>query len=218
MNHLKFICFLSCLFITLSSCSDSQLAQKAAGCWQGEFNLKNEEGQPYSLTTTYCFHYRENSEKDGGTFVQSNRALQQFREEGVVVEATVISEIKGSWEVLFGDLSLTYKLSSLEVRVTDVKYRISQKADMDTQFGIIEHELTSAFTGGASMKELLAEEIRKESYQSLYAQYLNDNEEENLYTGLEIKDDTLSFETMDEGIVRFVRIDNKADNNGNTNQ
>lgn len=89
---------------------------------------------------------------------------------------------------------------------------------MDTQFGIIEHELTSAFTGGASMKELLAEEIRKEAYQSLYARYLNDNEEENLYTGLEIKDDILSFETMDEGIVRFVRIGNKADNNGNTNQ
>lgn len=211
MNHLKFICFLSCFFITLSSCSDNNLAQKADGCWQGEFNLKNEESLPYSLTTIYRFNYKENSEKDGGTFIQSNRALQQFQEDGIMVKATVLSEIKGNWEVLFGDLCLTYKLSSLEVRVTDVKYKISQKADMGTQFGIIEHELASTFTGGASMKELLAEEMRKEAYQSLYARYMNDNEEEKLYTGLEINEDTLSFETIDEGIVRFVRIDKELD-------
>lgn len=61
------------------------------------------------------------------------------------------------------------------------------------------------------MKELLAEEMRKEAYQSLYARYMNDNEEEKLYTGLEINEDTLSFETIDEGIVRFVRIDKELD-------
>lgn len=112
---------------------------------------------------------------------------------------TATSNITGEWEVLMGDLKLTYDLSSLDVTIDDIDARLSSDAD-----DIAREAFADAQDAG--MFDADDEENRQMVYEELRAQYQADNDEDTYYSDLKVEGGVLSFDTGDFGRVELHRV------------
>lgn len=191
--------------VLLVSCEDADLARSADGLWYLKLDTKDEYGIPYTENQYLRFHFEESDEKDGGTFSEKLQMDQSEEEDGIKVTYKVQSTIEGDWEVIWGDLYMTYNLYSLEVKISDMKFSVSDNADIMSQW----NALGSIWDLSMSKKQI-AEEIRKEVYQNLRQKYEQDNadaeNESSCYQELQIEGDKMSFTTADFERVTLKRI------------
>lgn len=198
------------LCIALSGCRDAKLAEAAEGTWQTTLELKDEYGTPYDQMQTYTFKHEPDALKDGGTFVEYTLTTMTEEVEDIEVTYTTETSIEGEWEVIFGDLYQTYWLQTLDVAVTDVDYRLSDKASLDTQLDYLGAAVVYGMLGQEPIdKDELAEEIRKNAYQGFYASYEECNGmdgEGSCYDELTIKNGIMEFNTSDVGRIRLKKV------------
>lgn len=191
--------------VLLVSCEDADLARSADGLWYLKLDTKDEYGIPYTENQYLRFHFEESDVKDGGSFRETLQANQSEEEDGIMVTYKVQSTIEGDWEVIWGDLYMTYNLYSLEVKISDMKFSVSDNADIMSQW----NALGSIWDLSMSKKQI-AEEIRKEVYQNLRQKYEQDNadaeNEGSCYRELQIEGDKMSFTTADFERVTLKRI------------
>lgn len=191
--------------VLLVSCEDADLARSADGLWYLKLDTKDEYGIPYTENQYLRFHFEESDEKDGGTFSEKLQMDQSEEEDGIKVTYKVQSTIEGDWEVIWGDLYMTYNLYSLEVKISDMKFSVSDNADIMSQW----NALGSIWDLNISRKQI-TEEIRKEVYQNLRQKYEQDNadaeNEGSCYQDLQIEGDKMSFTTADFERVTLKRI------------
>lgn len=191
--------------VLLVSCEDADLARSADGLWYLKLDTKDEYGIPYTENQYLRFHFEESDVKDGGSFRETLQANQSEEEDGIMVTYKVQSTIEGDWEVIWGDLYMTYNLYSLEVKISDMKFSVSDNADIMSQW----NALGSIWDLSMSKKQI-AEEIRKEVYQNLRQKYEQDNadaeNEGSCYQELQIEGDKMSFTTADFERVTLKRI------------
>lgn len=164
--------------VALTSCGDSDLADAMIGRWQGEFEATDDDGATSEQSLAFDFTTSDDI-MDGGKFTEQRTETFTFEDEGLVMTCTATANITGEWEVLMGDLKLTYDLSSLDVTIDDIDARLSSDAD--------------------------DEENRQMAYEELRAQYQADNDEDTYYSDLKVEGGVLSFDTGDFGRVELHR-------------
>lgn len=192
--------------ICLSSCGDAELAKKANGVWQTSIEVTEDDGTTYPQTVTLNFTYADSKTKDGGTFVERVVSHLEEEEGEIVVNCTTTSTISGEWEVLMGDLHMTYNLSSLNVSITDLDFDISDDTDLYA---------TSMYGLDTSIKNGIKDEIQREIYKNMHDEYseTNGNEGNGIrYTDLSIENDIMSFNTLDNGNIELTRVNGNIQN------
>lgn len=212
MKRLDLLIVFTLLLLGFTSCSDAKLAKEMEGTWHVTLNMKDYEGTPYTQEQFYEFTNVKSDSKDGGTFIERTVNPIEEEVEGIAVKYTATSVISGEWEVLFGDLYMTYNLSSFDVFVDDVDYKFSDNIDYGTALDYMGAAIASAMFGQELIdKEELAKEIRKEVYKSLYEEYEQQNradrEEGASYANLKIENGIMSFDTYDIGRMQLNRVD-----------
>lgn len=196
------------LGIALTSCNDEKLAKSADGKWATSLTLKDEYGTPYTQGQTYVFNYVKSDSKDGGSFTEQTETAMTEEEDDFEVSYTAKTSIRGEWEIIFGDLYMTYDLSSLDVAITDVDYKLSDGTDFSTRLDYAEAAIGAAMFGQELInKKELAEEIRKNAYKSFYEVYESSNDEGSYYEELKIENGVMSFQTSDVGRMRLRKVE-----------
>ena len=103
---------------------------------------------------------------------------------------------------------MTYDLSSLDVAITDVDYKLSDGTDFSTRLDYAEAAIGAAMFGQELInKKELAEEIRKNAYKSFYEVYESSNDEGSYYEELKIENGVMSFQTSDVGRMRLRKVE-----------
>ena len=207
-NIYPFILVLITGFI-LSSCEDAKLAKVIDGKWETNITLKDEYGTPYTQRQIYYFRYKDSDDKEGGTVTEQTITSMTEEVDDIEVSYTATSTIKGEWEVILGDLYFTYNLSTLDVDITNVDYQVSENADLSTRMDYAEAAIGMALLGQELIdKDALAEEIRKNAYQSFYESYELDNNdgEGSCYEDLKVAENAMSFKTADMGQMELKRV------------
>ncbi len=183
--------------VALTSCGDSDLADAMIGRWQGEFEATDDDGATSEQSLAFDFTTSDDI-MDGGKFTEQRTETFTFEDEGLVMTCTATANITGEWEVLMGDLKLTYDLSSLDVTIDDIDARLSSDAD-----DIAREAFADAQDAG--MFDADDEENRQMAYEELRAQYQADNDEDTYYSDLKVEGGVLSFDTGDFGRVELHR-------------
>ena len=193
-------CWLAALLCVtaLTSCGDSDLADAMIGRWQGQIEAIDADGAISEQSLTYDFTTSDDI-IDGGKFTEQRTETFTFEDEGLVMTCTATSNIAGEWEVLMGDLKLTYDLSSLDVTINDIDARLSSGAD-----DIARDAFADAMEAG--MFDAGDEDNRQMVYEELRAQYQADNDSDTYYSGLKVEGGVMSFDSGDFGRVEFHRI------------
>lgn len=127
--HVLKFAFITIIAIVFSSCNDSEMAKQLNGSWDCDMEMKDDEGNPYTQNRTLTFNYLEDATGFGGNFTEKNITNLSGTEDDIELNCTVTSTINGKYEVIAGDLWLTYNLSSLDVSVSNVNYDLSDDAD-----------------------------------------------------------------------------------------
>ena len=96
--------------VLLNSCNDSKLAKEVVGTWKLKISV--DEGSEH----TY-YHFNEN-----GMFTETTYYYLSEVGDGIEVVVKYASTITGTWEVLVGDLDLTYDVSTLKVNYLGMKF------------------------------------------------------------------------------------------------
>ena len=129
----------------------------------------------------------------GGTFLERNRYSQSVQDSGIRANYSATTEISGTWEVLMGDLYLTYNLNSLEVKVGDVDLQVN---DWDYEMQMFMDEYKGDFR----------REIYSETYRESRRNYKEANDYEGAFEDLEIEGNRLSFLSGDAGRVTLRKL------------
>lgn len=186
-----------CMMPLFSSCvdGDSILAQAAEGAWYVDLEAKDEDGFPIRKQLTMQFRCVEDEDGwiYGGTFLERNRYSQSVQDSGIRANYSATTEISGTWEVLMGDLYLTYNLNSLEVKVGDVDLQVN---DWDYEMQMFMDEYKGDFR----------REIYSETYRESRRNYKEANDYEGAFENLEIEGNRLSFLSGDAGRVTLRKL------------
>ena len=196
-----------CLTFTATSCSDADLAKAAEGKWVNTCQLEDDEGIPYTQSTLYSFTHIDSDAKNGGTFVEKIRIEQMEEEDGMSLNYSLASSISGEWEIIFGDLYLTYDPSTLEVAVDNFDFNLTADATPDMRLGMVGVNLYESLTG----EDLLDMEGVKRAFQDDYYQaqlqrYTEFNEEDTCFPDFQAEGNSMSFDTEDVGRIEFHRL------------
>ena len=184
--------------LSVSSCNDSDLADALEGIWlSDEIETAEGDGAKFLQQTYYEFAKTDDA-VDGGKFFEEVSGTFTMEDEGLVMSGTVISRISGTWEVLMGDLCLTYDMSSLTVDVADVDASLADDADEVSQLAFMD-----AHASGEFDKANLKEEMQNMVYEDLKSQYQADNDEGNSFSNLKVENGMMSFKTGDIGVMTF---------------
>lgn len=207
--HVLKFAFITIIAIVFSSCNDSEMAKQLNGSWDCDMEMKDDEGNPYTQNRTLTFNYLEDATGFGGNFTEKNITNLSGTEDDIELNCTVTSTINGKYEVIAGDLWLTYNLSSLDVSVSNVNYDLSDDADFFSALSYLGNALPSAMLGQEIVdKKELVKEIRRSCYQELYRNYESNNDDGNgaCLEELKITNDAMSCKTADSGIVTLYRV------------
>lgn len=188
--------FISLIFL-LSACGDADLARSADGLWYTRLNMKDEYGIPYTVDQYLRLRFEESDEKDGGIFKETMQAHRSEEEEGCKVTYDVHTSIKGDWEVILGDLYMTYDLYSLDVSIENIEFAPAESSNILSQMDFMGEDYWNLNLN----KESIREEMRKTAYRQIIADYRQHNEEsENeggCYFDLQVEGDRLTFKASD---------------------
>ncbi|MDR1973904.1 MAG: hypothetical protein LBQ31_04425 [Bacteroidales bacterium] len=162
---------------TLSSCNDEQLTRDAVGTWKME--IETEDG---TETTYFALH------KDG-VLEETCYYRQTETEEDITVVTKFKSTIQGTWEIVWGDLELSYELSSLNVTYTGMDFP--------------GHSGTEQEIAGAFVEAFFDDEIK--SAKNELMEYLREYyATSTCFSNLEIKDSNMTMEAED-GVVAHLK-------------
>lgn len=195
----KFVCLLAYgwVVVCLSSCQDAQLAEQLDGIWHTSYTLKDEDGISYPEEQDVKFTHMKSNVKDGGRFKEKVASEIKTEEYDMNVSCKLVCTISGGWEIIGGDLYMEYDLSSMDVEVKDMNCELSW----------------DAFVGGSVLgidyNNIIAEEIRKNTYREMYKTYRNSNEENDkgcCFLDLSIEGNTMSYTTSDLGRLEWMRV------------
>lgn len=198
----RFVCMLLCGWIALClySCHDGQLAEELEGTWHTSYTMKDENGIPYTEEQKVKFMCVESNSKDGGLFMEQVTAEIENEEENINVRCKTICTISGEWEIIGGDLYMTYNLSSMDVEVKDMNYELSENTALGFDILGIDR---------IKLEDNITEEIRRNSYREMYKVYQQSNKETDqgfCFEDLSIEGDSMSYNTSDFGRIKWMRI------------
>jgi hypothetical protein len=160
----------------LSSCNDKQLARDAVGTWKME--IETEDGIE---ETYFVFH-------EDGTLEETCYFHQTETEDDFSVVINYKSTIQGTWKVFWDDLELSHELSSLDVTYVGMEF---------PGYSQMEEDIASAFADAFSEDEI---ESDKNDLIEVLQEYYG---EDSRFLNLQIKDNTMSMETSDVGVVQL---------------
>ena len=151
-------------------------------------------------------------ETNGGTFVEQVTMPYSESYADMDVSCTVRTTVRGDWEVILGDLFITYRLSTLHVDVINVDYEIT---DEEAWLEAAATEIFAAMLGsdaGGIDEGTLADEIRKDIYPGIRETYEEENNggEGDFYEDLKIENGVMTFLTGDAGKVSLKKVDDKT--------
>lgn len=172
--------------------------------------MKDDDGIPYTQYMGFQFDYAEAPTVAGGNFTERRPIEQSYEEDGLLYSATVSSSVSGSWEVLVGDLCMTYNLGTLEVSVDDVDISLAKGADLETINMMLDGTL---YELGLLDEKAFAKELYSSVYSTMRLEYELHNADEAYWEDLQIEGDQLSLMTDDMGRVTFCRYAEKPDQN-----
>ncbi len=182
--------------LSLVSCGDTDLANAVTGKWRGTMEY-TDEGAKIKQVVSYDFIKSEDV-VDGGKFVEKVRETMTFEDIGLIMTCTATSTISGEWEILVGDLNLTYDLSTLEVNIEDVDGHLADDADDVAYEAFLEAQASGMFDESKEAYDMVYDESRR--------QYQTSNDEGSSYSDVKIDGNTMTFYTGDVGKVIFHRI------------
>ncbi len=195
----KFVCLLAygwavlCLF----SCQDTELAKRLDGTWHTSYTLKDVDGIPYVEEQDVKFTHIESNIKNGGRFKEKVTAEIKAEEYSMNVSCKVVCTISGEWEIIGGDLYMVYDLSSMDVKVKGINCELSWDAALGGSIP------------GIDYNNIVADEIRKDTYREMYKTYRNSNKENDkgyCFLDLNIEDSIMSYSTSDLGRMEWMRV------------
>lgn len=196
--------FLLCC-LALAACNDEKLAKQMEGTWCGSYKTAYDNGAKETIEKTITFHYDENDEwEDGGTFEEmlsgNAKDIELIFADGTM-NCRYHSYIKGTWSVDFGDLYLTYNVTTLEVEINnrDVDLKLDRFADQLGMAGYMMETLSDP-------KDDIVKETKKTLYKDLFRQYKQHNADEAAFGDLKVSANELSFETDDLGRMTFSKV------------
>lgn len=201
MKTIKTFYFLLLLTVcmTYSSCKDNQIAKDIQGTWSRDF-IDDDDGIKMRSKETITFAYVED-ELIGGTFDERKDGIFDTEMEDIedsYIRISLYSTIKGTYEILDGDLYLKYDVNSLKLNLSpddielDIKDEDFLKEMKQTEMSIDELKVVLA----EEWKETFLEEVRKG--------YL-DNHPDGAYPDVKIEGKQLSFTTADQGVLTYIR-------------
>jgi len=200
MKTIKTFYFLLLLTVcmTFSSCKDNQIAKDIQGTWSRDFI--DDDGIKMRTKETITFAYVE-EELIGGTFDERKDGIFDTEMEDIedsYIRISLYSTIKGTYEILDGDLYLKYDVNSLKLNLSpddielDIKDEDFLKEMKQTEMSIDE------------LKVVLAEEWKETFLEELRKGYL-DNHPDGAYPDVKIEGKQLSFTTADQGVLTYIR-------------
>ena len=206
------------LGFSLLGCENyAKLAQSAQCIWHTTMQGRDYEGTPFTQELWYKFVYMPENVKDGGTFIEETTFPYSSSGDGMSIRCYVTTSIQGEWEILEGDLWLTYNLNSLNITIPKLDYKITNyEIWMESQESTTDiFNQFATFLGMLGGKEpevdknALAEEIRKDIYPEVYFEYEIENNEGigSCYENLQIENDILSFTTSDVGRISLKKVE-----------
>jgi hypothetical protein len=174
------------LIITLfTSCKDDKLTKDAVGKWKSE--VKTDDGKE----NTY-YLLGENGQLEETTYY-----YQHHTEDGIKVIAKFKSTIKGTWEVLLGDLDFSYDLSSLKVEYIGMDF---------PYLSSLESGLANAFMSGFGQG--LIEEGESELYDNVFDYYQEYSEVS--YPDIKINGNVMTL-TTEDGKIKWRKVETSSD-------
>lgn len=183
------------------------MAKAAEGQWVNTCQLKDDEGTPYTQSTMYTFNHIDSDSKDGGTFVEKVRIEQMEEEDGMSLNYSLLSSISGEWEIVFGDLYLTYDPSTLEVTVDNFDFNLTADATTEMRIGMAGINMYESLTGEDLLDtEELKKEIQDNYYLAQRQRCVEANEEDNYLSDFQVEGNSMSFGTADVGRLKFHRL------------
>ena len=204
-DRLKVITFVLFCCLALTSCNDEDLAKQLEGTWQSSYVTAYDTGAKERIEMTITFQYDENNEdEDGGTFVEELfgkvKDIDLMFIDGTV-NCQYHSRIEGTWSVDFGDLYLTYNVTTLEVEVN--------KSDVDLKLERFTDQLNMAsymMETWSDPTDEIVKEAQKDIYKELFHQCKRHNTEEAPFADLKVSATEMSYETSDLGRMKFRRV------------
>lgn len=186
-----------------SSCNDAQLAEQLDGTWHTSYTQKDEDGVPYVQEQEVTFTHIASNTKDGGRFKEKVITAIETEEYDLDVSCKTVCTISGEWEIINGDLYMTYNLSTMNVEVKNMDCKLSNNAALG--FSILG-------ISRVKFQNIITAEIRRNTYQEMYKCYQQSNKENDkggAFLDLSIEDNTMSYSTSDLGRLEWKRVENK---------
>lgn len=179
--------------LIVCSCSDKHFAKELNGKWMTDYIMSYSDGEKDSITEYVTFYYVPNSEKDGGTFTETRYyKTNEIEDNDYNYSVKSKSSISGNYEVILGDLSLKYNVSTLVVDIStdDVKIDIKNYAELNSYLSAFSSSLTNP-------SEEIAKSFKKNIYKNLFEYYKEISSADDGFKDLKIHDDAMSYDTTD---------------------
>lgn len=201
MKTIKTFYFLLLLTVcmTFSSCKDNQIAKDIQGTWSRDF-IDDDDGIKMRTKETITFAYVED-ELTGGTFDERKDGIFDMEMEDVedsYITISLYSTIKGTYEILDGDLYLKYDINSLKLNLSP------DDIELDIKDEDFLKEMKQTEMSMDELKVVLAEEWKETFLEELRKGYL-DNHPDGAYPDVKIEGKQLSFTTADQGVLTYIR-------------
>ena len=185
--------------MTFSSCKDRQIAKDLQGTWSRDF-IDDDDGVKMRAKETMTFAYVED-EVIGGTFDERRDGIFDMEMEDVedsYITISLYSTIKGTYEILDGDLYLKYDINSLKLNLSP------DDIELDIKDEDFLKEMKQTEMSMDELKVVLAEEWKETFLEELHKEYL-DNHPDGAFPDVKIEGKQLSFTTEDQGVITYMR-------------
>jgi hypothetical protein len=168
-----------------TSCKDDKLTKDATGKWKSEVETDDGKENTYYLLG------------GNGQLEETTYYYQHHTEGGIKVIAKFKSTIKGTWEVLLGDLDFSYDLSSLKVEYIGMDF---------PYLSSLESGLANAFMSGFGQG--LIEEGESELYDNVFDYYQEYSEVS--YPDIKINGNVMTL-TTEDGKIKWRKVETSSD-------
>lgn len=188
--------------IAFSSCNDAKLARDIDGSWECGTSFTHADGTKGEEKQILSFSYVESDEKDGGTYTEKRNGKFVMEDDGQSIAAEYTITIDGEYEILAGDLYVTYDVSTLNVSIDKLKTGLSDDATLQDLT-----DMFASFSDFSFVTDYVAmkREIKKSVYHDCFIDYKTSNNDGTGFLNVEIEDDKLSFDTSDIGRMTYYR-------------
>lgn len=196
------IAFVAILVVAMAlSYGDINQAEKLDGTWKGSITISYDDQSKEEQDVYQKFDYSDDTVDNDGRIVEVRDCqVKDVDLDDMTMDVKYRSYINGTWEVLGGDLSIKYDVSTLKVKVNvdDVKLHYN-----NTLAGLA---ALAGMLSGYSTYDIV-NDLQKDLYKDLFHQYQEgvDDDGKILYPNLKVEDNTASYDASDVGTIHLVR-------------